>query len=77
MPNEEENKAGPSQGNSGGKDTDGNNIKTLKKQRGIIKGKFTAKVRVFDDLVLQNTPAEVLSDIFSEICGLFEDKRPK
>ena len=71
MPNEEENTAGPSQDNSGGMDTDDDNIKTLKKLRGIIKGKFTTKVRVFDDLVVQNSQIEVLSDIFSEICGLF------
>lgn len=73
MPNEEKNKAGSSQDNSGGMGTDGDTIAALKKRRGIIKGRFTTKVRLFNDLVLHNTPAKVLSDIFSEICGLFED----
>lgn len=44
----------------------------LKKQRGVAKGKFTTKVRIFYNFVLQNTRAEVLDNIFSEICGLYE-----
>ncbi|KAK4315300.1 hypothetical protein Pmani_013471 [Petrolisthes manimaculis] len=61
--------AGSSLDNSRGMD---DQIKSWKKQRGVDKGKFTTKVRIFNNLALQNSPVEVLGDIFSETCGLFE-----
>lgn len=64
-------KAGSSRDSSLGGDTDGL-LKSLKKQRGVAKGKFTIKVRIFNNLVLQNNREEMLDDVFSEICGLFE-----
>lgn len=64
-------KAGSSRDSSLGGDTDGL-LKSLKKQRGVAKGKFTIKLRIFNNLVLQNNREEMLDDVFSEICGLFE-----
>ncbi|KAK4316629.1 hypothetical protein Pmani_012229 [Petrolisthes manimaculis] len=61
--------AGSSRDNSWDMD---DRINSLKKQRGVDKGKFTTKVRIFNNLVLQNNPTEVLDDIFCEICSLFE-----
>lgn len=47
-------------------------IRTLKKQRGIVKGRFTSKVRVLNDLLLQHTPMEVLDTVYKEISELFD-----
>ena len=72
MPFTEEDKAGLRWGNSRDQNTAGQNVTALKKQRGVTKGKITTKVRILNDLVLQNSPVEVLDDVFSEICDLFE-----
>lgn len=47
-------------------------IRTLKKQRGIVKGRFTSKVRVLNDLLLQHSPMEVLDTVYKEISELFD-----
>lgn len=46
--------------------------KTLRKQRGIAKGCFTTKVRVFLDCKEKNEPLEVLGAVFNEICENFK-----
>lgn len=53
-----------------GQEKEGN--KALKKQRGIIKGRFTFKVRLLNDLVLQDSPMEVLEAAYKEILVLFD-----
>ena len=47
-------------------------IKTLKKQRGIAKRRFTSKVRMLNDLLLQDSPMEVLDAVCKEISELFD-----
>ncbi|XP_045115478.1 uncharacterized protein LOC123507035 [Portunus trituberculatus] len=47
-------------------------IRTLKKHRGIVKGRFTSKVRMLNNLLLQDNPMEVLDAVYKEISELFD-----
>ena len=60
----------PSQVGSQDKDA---SIKGLKKQRGIVRGRFTSKVRMLNDLLLQDSPMEVLEAAYREISELFDN----
>ena len=73
MPDQGEDEVGGAGMDNSSKGTVGDqNIKLLKKQRGVAKGKYTTKVRVFEEVLCQNSPIEVLDDIFIEISDLFE-----